>query len=113
VTTFNPRNWPRLPDWLDPHGGRRSPREINQETLERCCMAVAFCLCFAVLGPVRPMPFTFAGLLFLAGIASVSLAALRGDQPLASHLTAWDEAALLFTASLGLRLWLGPLLANG
>jgi hypothetical protein len=27
---------------------------------------------------------------------------------LASHLTSWDEAALLFTASLGLRLWLGP-----
>jgi len=105
---FNPRDWPRLPDWLDPQGGRRSPREINREALERCCMVVAFCLCFAALAPVHLMPFAFAGLLFLAGIASLSLAALRGDQPLASHLTAWDEAALLFTVSLGLRLWLGP-----
>ncbi len=109
MTTLDPRDWPRLPDWLDPHEGRRSRREINREALERCCMAVAFCLCFAALAPPDLMPFAFAGLLFLAGIASVSLAFFRGDRPLASHLTAWDEAALLFTASLGLRLWLGPL----
>ena len=108
MTTFNPRDWPRLRDWLDPHRDQRSPREISQEALERCCMAVAFCLCFAALAPSDLMPFAFAGLLFLAGIASTSLAVLRGDQPLATHLTAWDEAALLFTASLGLRLWLGP-----
>jgi hypothetical protein len=112
VTTFNPRDWPRLPDWLDPHRGRRNPTESNREALERCCMALAFCLCFASLAPVPLMPFAFASLLFLAGIASLSLAVLRGDQPLALHLTAWDEAALLFIASLGLRLWLGPLPAN-
>ena len=112
MTTLNPRNWPRLPDWLDPHQGRRRPREINREVLERCCMALAFCLCFAALAPPDLMSFAFAGLLFLAGIASVSLAVLRGDQPLAGHLTAWDEAALLFTASLGLRLWLGPFSVN-
>jgi hypothetical protein len=108
VTTLNPRGWPRLPDWLDPHQGRRSPQEMNREALERCCMAVAFCLCFAALAPPHLMLLAFAGLLFLAGIASISLALVRADQPLASHLTAWDEAALLFTASLGLRLWLGP-----
>jgi hypothetical protein len=111
MTTLNPRDWPRLPDWLDPHEGR-SPQEINREALERCCMAVAFCLCFAALAPPRLMPFAFAGLLFLAGIASVSFAVLRGNRPLASHMTAWDEAALLFTASLGLRLWLGPFPIN-
>ena len=108
MTTFNPRDWPRLPDWLNPHQGRRSPREINREALERCCMVVAFCLCFAALAPPALLPFAFAGLLFLAGIASISLALLWGDRPLASHLTAWDEAAFLFTASLGLCLWLGP-----
>ena len=112
MTMFNPRGWPRLPDWLDPHERRRSPRAINRGALERCCMAVAFCLCFAALAPPDLLPFAFASLLFLAGIASVSLAALRGDQPLAGHLTAWDEAALLFTASLGLRLWLGPFPIN-
>ena len=112
MTTFNPRDWPRLPDWLDPHGDQRSPREINQEAIERCCMAVAFCLCFAALAPPDLMPFAFAGLLFLAGIASISLAVLWGDQPLATHLAAWDEAALLFTVSLGLRLWLGPFPVN-
>ena len=112
MTTLNPRDWRRLPDWLDPHEHRRSPQEINREALERCCMAVAFCLCFAALAPLALMPFAFAGLLFLAGIASVSLAVLRGDRPLAPHLTAWDEAALLFTASLGLRLWLGPFPVN-
>jgi hypothetical protein len=57
MTTLNPRNGPRLPDWLDPHEGRRSPGEIDQEALERCCMAVAFCLCFAVLAPPDLMPF--------------------------------------------------------
>ena len=88
MTTLNPRDWPRLPDWLDPHEHRRSPQEINREALERCCMAVAFCLCFAALAPPALMPFAFAGLLFLAGIASVSFAVLRGDQPLAPHLTA-------------------------
>ncbi len=106
MTTLNPCDWPRLPDWLDPD--RRSPREITQEVLERCCMVVAFCLCFASLAPPHVMSFAFASLLFLAGIASMGLAALRGDHPLASHLTAWDEAALLFAASLGLHLWLRP-----
>ncbi len=96
MTPFNRQNWSRLPDWLDPREDRRSPREITQEVLERCCMVVAFCLCFA-------------GLLFLAGIASTGLAALRGNRPLAPHLTAWDEAALLFALSLGFRLWLGPM----
>jgi hypothetical protein len=109
VTTFNPRDWPRLPDWLDPHQGRRSPQEMNREALKRCCMAPAFCLCFAALAPPHLMPFAFAGLLFLAGIASLSLAVLRCERLLASHLTAWDETALLFTVSLGLCLWLGPL----
>ncbi|QRM33927.1 hypothetical protein [Microvirga sp. VF16] len=108
MTPFSPRDWPRLPDWLDPHQGRRSPREINRSALERCCMALAFCLCFAALAPPHLMPLAFAGLLFLAGIASIGLAFVRGDHPQTSHLTAWDEAALLFTASLGLRLWLGP-----
>jgi hypothetical protein len=112
MTTLNPRDWLRLPDWLDPHEGRRSLQEINREALERCCMAVAFCLCFAALAPPDLMPYAFAGLLFLAGVASISFAIVRGDQPLAVHLTAWDEAALLFTASLALRLWLGPLPVN-
>jgi hypothetical protein len=70
-------------------------------------MVVAFCLCFASLAPPHVVPFAFAGLLFLAGIASAGLAALRGDHLLAPHLTAWDEAALLFAASFGLHLWLG------
>jgi hypothetical protein len=108
MTTLNPGDWPRLPDRLDSHEGRRSPREINREALERCCMAGAFCLCFAALAPPHLILLVFAGLLFLAGIASVSLAVLRGDQALASHLTAWDEAALLFSMNLGLHLWLGP-----
>ena len=109
MTPFNPQDWHRLPKWLDPRENQRSPREISREVLERCCMVVAFCLCFASLAPLDVIPFAFAGLLFLAGIASTGLAALRGDRPLAPHLTAWDEAALLFALSLGFRLWLGPM----
>ena len=112
MTTFNPGNWPRLRDWLDPHEGRHSPREINREALERCCMLLAFCLCFAALAPPHLMPVAFAGLLLLAGITSIGFALMRGDRPLAVHLTAWDEAAFLLTASLGLRLWLGPFPVN-
>jgi hypothetical protein len=108
MTALNPRDWPRLRDWLDPHRDRRSPQELNREVLQRCCMAVAFCLCFAGLAPADAIPFAFAGCLLVAGIASVSVAVLRGDYPLAPHLTGWDEAALLFAASLGLHLWLGP-----
>jgi hypothetical protein len=88
MAPFNPQDWPRLPDWLDPRENRQSPREITQEVLERCCMVVAFCLCFASLAPPHVVPFAFAGLLFLAGIASAGLAALRGDHLLAPHLTA-------------------------
>jgi hypothetical protein len=72
VTTFNPGDWPRLPDWLHPHQGRRIPREINWEALKRCCMALAFCLCFASLASVQLIPFALAGLLFLAGIVSLA-----------------------------------------
>ena len=70
---------------------------------------MAFCLSLPALARPHLMPFALAGLLCLAAIASVSLAVLRADQPLAPHLTAWDEAALLFTASHGLHLWLGAL----
>ena len=112
MTTLNPRDWPRLPDWRDPYAGHRSPQAINRAALERCCMVAAFCLCFAVLAPSDLMPLVFAGLLFLAGIASIGFALMRGDRPLAGHPTAWDEAAFLLTASLGLRLWLGPFPVN-
>jgi len=71
-------------------------------------MVTAFCLCFAGFAPPDLIPFAFAGLLFLAGIASAGVALLRGDRPSARHLTGWDEAALLCALSLGLRLWLGP-----
>jgi hypothetical protein len=107
MTPFNPQGWHRLPDWFDPREDRRSPREITQEVLERCYMVVAFCLCFASLAPPDVISLAFANLLLLAGIASTGLAALRGDHPLAPHLTAWDEAALLFATSFGLHLWLG------
>ena len=109
MTPFNPQDWSRLPDWLDPREDRRSPREITQEVLERCCVVVAFCLYFAGLVQPDVIPFAFAGLLFLAVITSTGLAALRGDRPLAPDLTAWDEAALLYALSLGFRLWLGPM----
>jgi hypothetical protein len=107
MTPFDSPDWPRLPDWLDPRENRRSPREITQEVLQRCCMVVAFCLCFASLAPPHVIPFAFSDLLFLAGITSTGLAVLRGDHPLAPYLTAWDEAALLFATSFGLHLWLG------
>jgi hypothetical protein len=80
---FNPRDWRRLPDWLDPHNDRRSPQESNREALECCCTMGAFCLGSAALGPMHVMPFAFAGLLFLGGIASIIVAVLRGDQLLA------------------------------
>ncbi len=59
MTPFNPQDWSRLPDWLDPRQDRRSPREITQEVLERCCMVVAFCLCFAGMAPSDVIPSAF------------------------------------------------------
>jgi hypothetical protein len=46
-----------------------------------------------------------AGFIFMAAIVLMALAALQRHEPLASHLTAWDEAAWWLTLSLGL---LGP-----
>ena len=37
MTMFNPRGWPRLPDWLDPHERRRSPRRSTEKRSTRLC----------------------------------------------------------------------------
>ncbi|MFC4174906.1 hypothetical protein ACFOYU_23095 [Microvirga sp. GCM10011540] len=112
MTTFNPQDWSPFHDWFNPDEDRRDPDRRNREVLLRWCMSVAFCLCFASLAPPSLIPFTFAGLMFLAGMTSLAYACLCGDQPLALHLTAWDEAALSFVLSLGLHLWLGPAPVN-
>jgi hypothetical protein len=107
MTVFNPRGWSGLPHGIEPHDRRgRRPGDLNRETVQRWIMAAAFCLCFASLAPASMMPLAFAGLLFIAGLASICLAYMRGDHPLAPHLTAWDEAAFSLAVSLFLVLWL-------
>jgi hypothetical protein len=107
MAIFNPQGCSGLPRWTDPpEHRRRKPGDLNRETAQRWTMSAAFCLCFASLAPANMMPLAFAGLLFIAGLGSVCLAYVRGDHPLAPHLTAWDEAAFSLAASLCLYLWL-------
>ena len=108
MAIFEPRHrWSRWPSLESPNHERR-PDELNREAAGRWALSLAFCFCFASLGPGHLFPFSFAGLLLLAAVASTALAALKGDEPLAPHLTAWDEAAWSLTLSLGLRMFLGP-----
>ena len=105
MTTFNPR------DWWDPFGWFESPKrsrpaDLNREITSRWTFAVAFCLCIASLAPADLFAGALAGLLFLAGLASMALACLQGHEPRAKHLTAWDEASWSLTISMGLQAWL-------
>ena len=103
-----------LGDWMGGHGwwhqrgpDRRKPEEINREVVYRWLVIVALCLCFAALGPIAHLPLSLAGLLLVAGLASMGAARVRGEKPTSEHLTAWDEAALSLCVSLGLWLWFG------
>jgi hypothetical protein len=84
---------------------RRKSEEISREVIHRWLASLALCLCFALLGPVGHLPLSLAGLLLIAALASIGLALVGGESPFSRHLTAWDEAALSLTVSLGLWLW--------
>lgn len=106
MTTFNPHDWRSRSGWFE-RPERRRPEELNREAGQRWAMALAFCLCFASLAPGPLFPFALAGLLFVAGLASLGLASLQRQPPFAPHFTPWDEAAWSFVASLALQAWLG------
>jgi hypothetical protein len=105
MTTFNPR------DWWDPFGWfegpkQNRPEDFHREVTLRWTMAVTFCVWVASLAPAHLFVTALAGFLFLAGLASMGLACLQGHDPLANHLTAWDEALWSLTISVGLQAWL-------
>ena len=107
MAVFDPNDWWDRRFWLAP-APRHEPRRadvINREITQRWLAAVAFCLCFASLGPAKQLPLAFAGLLFAAGLAAALVALMRREHPLDRHLTAWDEAAWSWTLSLGIVLW--------
>jgi hypothetical protein len=109
MAAFNPNDWRGSRSWFARCDkiDRSRARERNQETLLRWVMVVAFCLCFASLGPPHLVPVAFAGLLFVAALASIGMALVRGDRPTAPHLTLWDEASFSLALGMGLGLWLG------
>src|SRR3954447_16619772 len=100
MDAFDPRDWRRVPGWLvGAEQDRRRAEEKNREAAQRWLVALSFCCCFASLAPTRLFPLALAGLLLLAGIASVAVACLQRHSPFASTLTAWDEAAWSLAAS--------------
>jgi hypothetical protein len=106
MVPFDPRDWMGGQGWWrECDQNRRKPEEISREVMHRWLASLALCLCFALLGPVDHLPLSLAGLLLIAAIASIGLALVRGESPFSRHLTAWDEAALSLTVSLGLWLW--------
>ena len=105
---LDPQDWWGLPPWLDPDDRRRRSRsELNRDAAQRWLSAAALCLCFAALVPTTMMRVALAVLMLVAGAGSSALAYLRGDDPLADHLTAWDEAAWSMTIGFGLLLLSG------
>ncbi len=106
MVPFDPRDWIGGQGWWHERDQNRcKPEEISREVMHRWLASLALCLCFALLGPVDHLPLSLAGLLLIAAIASIGLALVRGESPFSRHLTAWDEAALSLTVSLGLWLW--------
>ena len=100
MDAFDPRDWRRVPAWLvGAQQDRRRPQEKNREAAQRWLVALSFCCCFASLAPAQLFPLALAGLLLLAGIASIAVACLQRHSPFAPTLTAWDEAAWSFAAS--------------
>jgi len=110
MAVFDPNDWWGQDSWFGSSAAREKRRtagELNRETVQRWLTSVAFCLCFASLGPVGLFTKAFAGLLIVAALASIAVAILRREQPLSPHLTSWDEAALSLALSLGLMVWPG------
>jgi hypothetical protein len=107
MTTFSPRDWWNPSHWSEHDRRRRRPEDRNREVFLRWLTALAFSLCFSTLAPAHLFAVAFASLLFLAGLASLGIASLQRHDPLATHLTAWDEAAWSFALSFGLQAWLG------
>ncbi len=106
MVPFDPRDWIGGQGWWHERDqNRRKPEEISREVMHRWLASLALCLCFALLGPVDHLPLSLAGLLLIAALASISLALVGRESPFSRHLTAWDEAALSLTVSLGLWLW--------
>ncbi len=106
---FNPQDWTGGPGWSGQRNDdRRRPGELNREAALRWLAGAAFCLCFAALGPPHLILRAFAGLLFIAALASAVVGTLRAEDPFAPHLTSWDEAAVSLLVCIGLWLWLGP-----
>jgi hypothetical protein len=106
---FDPQDWTGGSGWFDwRNNDSRKPEDLNRAAVQRWLAASAFCLCFAALGPPHLLLHAFAGLQFLAALASAAVAVLRRDDPSVPHLTAWDEAAASLFAGIGLNMALGP-----
>lgn len=108
MNAFDPRDWRRVPGWLvSVQQDRRQPQEKNREAAQRWVVALSFCCCFASLAPATLFPLALAGLLLLAGIASIAVAYLQRHSPFAPTFTAWDEAAWSLAASFLLQAFYG------
>ena len=108
MVPFDPRDWTGGSGWFGwRNNDSRRPEDLNREAVQRWLTASAFCLCFAALGPPHLILHTFAGLQFVAALASVAAAVVRGEDPSAPHLTGWDEAAASLLVTTGLQLALG------
>jgi hypothetical protein len=108
MTPYDPRDWWSPGFWFgqDPDE-KRKPADLTREGLQRWAVSLAFCACFAALGPAGAMAATFSALLGMAALASAGIAMVRRDHPLAPYVTGWDEAALSLVLSLGLHLATG------
>lgn len=88
----------RQNEWrgLDDGGKTR----LNAERLLAAALVFALSLFVASFGPPALVAAVTANLLFFAAIGAALRGAVVRERPFADHITAWDQAALLFLASL-------------
>ena len=104
---FDPGDW-----WpLDRRAGGDRHRRRGPENLDRLLatgLVAAACLFLGSLDPPGSAVSATASLLMIAALAGVLEAVWRGEAPLAEpRLTAWDQAAVLLSLALVLRLCAG------
>jgi hypothetical protein len=81
---------------------------INHQCLIRFGLAFAVSLVAASTAPPGLALASLNALLFLCSAVAAAVAGVLGDQPFAPHLTRWDEAAALATASMVLDWFIDP-----
>ncbi|WP_119458711.1 hypothetical protein [Rhodospirillaceae bacterium SYSU D60014] len=96
MNVYDPRDW---------QGSRNGdPTDPNIDSLIRCGLAVALCLCLASFYPWELVPAVLSLFLLLAALGISLVATVCEERLDPPHLSRWDEAAACMALSLLLKI---------